>query len=228
MPNNYFRFKQFTVYQDQTAMKVCTDACLFGAWVAYSTDPSSILDIGTGTGLLSLMLAQKSVAPIDAVEIDEQAYEQAQANFYASPWSSRLKAFHTPIQEFQGNSYDLIISNPPFYNKDLKSSDRKRNLALHSEALNLEELLTCVKRLLANNGLFAILLPFHRATRLEELAREHSLFVKEKVLVRQTPRHDFFRVMYLLANIEPPREIRQSEIIINDLLFKELLKEYYL
>lgn len=228
MPNTYFRFKQFTVHQDKSAMKVCTDACLFGAWVANRTTAKRILDIGAGTGLLSLMLAQQSEAAADAVEIDEHAFEQAEENFNASPWSGRLKVFHTSIQEFAGVNYDLIISNPPFYKNDLKSDDRKRNLALHSEALNLEELVGSVKRLLADKGTFAILLPFHRAVYFEDLAEKNKLYANEKVLVKQSPAHDYFRVMYLLSNIELPSETVQSEIVINDPIFKELLKEYYL
>jgi tRNA1Val (adenine37-N6)-methyltransferase len=228
MPNTYFRFKQFTVHQDKTAMKVCTDACLFGAWVAEKTSATRILDIGAGTGLLSLMLAQHSDALIDAVEIDEHAYEQARENFNAAPWAGRLNVFHTSIQDFNNAKYDLIISNPPFYSNDLKSDDRKRNLALHSEALSLEELMSSVDRLLLKPGLFAILLPFHRGVYFEQLAKSHSFFIQEKVLVRQTPKHDYFRVMYLLSNIEPPPETHQSEIIINDHAFKQILKEYYL
>lgn len=228
MPNNYFRFKQFTVHQDKSAMKVCTDACLFGAWVASKTSAEKMLDIGAGTGLLSLMLAQKSVARIEAVEIDEHAFGQSQENFNASPWRERLKVFHSPVQAFNNGKYDLIISNPPFYSNDLKSADSKRNLAFHSEALSLEDLMVSVKQLLAEPGSFAILLPFHRATYFENLAAKHGLYLHEKVLVKQTPAHDYFRVMYLLSNIGMPREAYQSEIVINDKLFKELLKDYYL
>src|SRR3954469_11797521 len=126
MANNYFSFKQFIIHQDKCAMKVCTDACLFGAYVAdrfqITNSKFHVLDIGAGTGLLSLMLAQKnSTVQIDAVEIDKAASEQAKENFKHSLWRDRLHIHHQPIQEFGMNTYNLIISNPPFYENDLKS-----------------------------------------------------------------------------------------------------------
>lgn len=117
MPNTYFQFKQFRIDQDQTAMKVTTEACILGAWVDEQIPPQTVLDIGTGTGLLALMLAQKfPQAEIDAVEIDQGAFTQAHANFHSSPWPERLQVFHQRIQDFDpGKKYDLIISNPPFF-----------------------------------------------------------------------------------------------------------------
>ncbi|MBA4166660.1 MAG: methyltransferase, partial [Chitinophagaceae bacterium] len=149
MPNSYFRFRRFTVWQDRCAMKVCTDACLFGAWLANEVhDAVHVLDIGTGTGLLSLMFAQNSSASVNALEIDKDASVQAAENFNSSPWAYRLKVIDKSVQDytaaFPGTSlYDLVFSNPPFYSNDLKSSDSRRNLAQHSEALSLEELVYC-------------------------------------------------------------------------------------
>ena len=126
MSNSFFKFKEFTVHQDKTAMKVCTDACLFGAWAAKQIeifDLKNILDIGTGTGLLALMLAQSSRAKIDAVEINELAAEQAAANFCNSPWNSQLYVHQKSINRFtqeQNKPYDFIISNPPFFENQLK------------------------------------------------------------------------------------------------------------
>ena len=119
MSNNYFQFKQFTIHQDKCAMKVCTDACLFGAFVANEIQDKTInhiLDIGAGTGLLSLMLAQKSNAAIDAVEIDKSTYEQAEENISQSSWKEKITVYNSGIADFYSNyKYDLIISNPPFF-----------------------------------------------------------------------------------------------------------------
>src|SRR6476620_3970566 len=140
MSNTYFRFRQFTVHQERTAMKVCTDACLFGAWVASeirNEDLERVLDIGAGTGLLSLMIAQNSDAVIDAVEIDDHAYSQVVDNFSSSPWNDRLRVHHCSVQQFEpGCKYDLVISNPPFYEHSLRSPDSKKNMAMHSTHLD--------------------------------------------------------------------------------------------
>ena len=136
-------------------MKICTDACLFGAWLAAKNDNGlKMLDIGSGTGLLSLMLAQKTTAAIDAVEIDEAAYTQTVENFAVSPWKDRLQVFHRSIQEYTAafireasTPYDLIFSNPPFFENHLKSSDPKRNLALHRETLNVADILDCTVKI---------------------------------------------------------------------------------
>lgn len=133
MANSYFQFKEFTVRQERASMKVCTDACLFGAYAANQLifiNPAECLDIGTGTGLLSLMLAQKIPANIDAVEIEYASYSQAKGNFEHSPWREQLNVFHTDINQFQSEKkYNCIISNPPFFEKDLKSEDEKKNAA---------------------------------------------------------------------------------------------------
>ena len=138
-------------------MKVCTDACLFGAFVANCLSPIvNCLDIGTGTGLLSLMLAQETNAQIDAVEIDAAAFQQAKENFKASPWSSRLNIFNTDILHYSTDKkYDCIISNPPFFEDDLKSFSEGKNIAKHNNALTLAQLLTAINAHLAATGFFA-------------------------------------------------------------------------
>ncbi|MDB5232204.1 MAG: methyltransferase [Chitinophagaceae bacterium] len=242
MANNYFQFKQFTVQQEHCAMKVCTDACLFGAWVAEEVFNSTLkvknaLDIGTGTGVLSLMLAQKiKSTKIKAIEIDDSAAAQAKENFESSPWKSRLCVIGHSVQQFKSlteNKFDLIISNPPFFENDLKSEDQKRNLALHSEKLDLMELADTVQFLLHNQGFFAVLLPAQRVSEFEVLAKKGKLFLYKKVFVKQTPAHSPFRAMMIFL----PYEIMQPEV--KEIVIKkaegnytaefiELLKDYYL
>ncbi len=218
-------------------MKVCTDACLFGAYVAekFHRTGSKLhtLDIGTGTGLLSLMLAQKNdAANIDAVEIDKSAAEQAKENFKISPWRDRLHIHHTPIQQFGFNTYDLIISNPPFYENDLKSEDAKRNLALHSSALGLDDLLDVVQKHSSPLGKFAVLLPYHRSANFQNHASLKDFYLEEEVCVKQTPKHSYFRCMLFFGRAKT--QAKHLEIIINNEKgkytedFSDLLKDYYL
>lgn len=236
MPNNYFRFKQFTVQQEHCAMKVCTDACLFGAYVAdlvKTKAASNILDIGAGTGLLSLMLAQKVPALIEAVEIDAAAYSQAKENFGQSPWKERLAVFNTSILQFDSDKkYDCIISNPPFFENDLKSSDKNKNAAKHDTTLTLEQLLATVQTLLTDDGSFAVLLPYHRVEECILLAEKNGLHRHKKVLVKQTENHDYFRGI-LIFHKQASTLFEENIIIKNaddkySLRFAELLKDYYL
>lgn len=237
MSNTYFQFKQFTIHQNRCAMKVCTDACLFGAWMAEKVrsekyGPRNILDIGTGTGLLSLMLAQKTTAIIDAVELDEQAAEQAAENFEATRWNERCQVIQGDVRTVHlGRKYDLVISNPPFFENDLKSGDTKRNIALHSEELSLQELLGVIKKHLSDKGKFALLLPYHRKKEFENLAMAAGFYLEEEVSVKQTPNHAFFRVMLLFEQAEIPVNqttliIRQSDQYTPE--FTTFLKDYYL
>lgn len=217
-------------------MKVTTDGCLFGAWAAANIQEhlffiKRILDIGAGTGLLSIMLAQQSPAYIDAVEIDTAAAEQANANFKGVLWWQSLKVYETPIQNYINRPYDFIITNPPFFDNDLKSPDAKRNLALHSSALSLEVLLANITRLLAPSGHFAILLPYHRVAFFEDLASTNGYHLHKKTLVQQTPKHPYFRGM-LVFGFTKKEAIVDSIVIKEDNnyteAFKALLKDYYL
>jgi tRNA1Val (adenine37-N6)-methyltransferase len=236
MSNTYFQFKQFTVHQQNVAMKVCTDACLFGGWIAEKIenklDIQTILDIGTGTGLLSLMLAQKSKAKIDAVEIDQVAAQQAQGNVSDSPFRDQIKVLQADIKNFETNQrYDLIISNPPFFENDLKSNNQQRNLALHSEELSLQELVAIATQSLQLSGSFAVLLPYNRMIALVEFAKKNELFLQEQLMVKQTEKHDYFRVMLWFKKAAGKME--SSDLIIKNKgqyskEFIELLKDYYL
>jgi tRNA1Val (adenine37-N6)-methyltransferase len=240
MSNTYFQFKEFTVHQDQTAMKVCTDACLFGGWVAEQIQHSSsnvqhILDIGTGTGLLSLMLGQKTSAHIDAVEIDEAAAQQAGENFRTSPWNNRLRLHHSSIQQFnQPNHelYDAILSNPPFFNKSLKSSDDKKNIAKHTDELSYDVLSSTVYSLLNDDGKFYILLPYALLDSFNVIAEKQHLYLQAKINIRQTEKHSYFRTIGVYTK-HVSIHVEESEITIkinNEYSpeFTNLLKDYYL
>lgn len=218
-------------------MKVCTDSCFFGAWAAHYLGKNKtikrILDIGAGTGLLSLMLAQQCDAKIDAVEIDEASATEAKQNFSQSLWSERLLCFKERIQEFQSNEkYDFIISNPPFYENDLLGKNKHKNIAHHNAGLALRELITAIKRLLHDDGSFAILLPYHRTKEVERLANEEGFFVQKQTFVKQSPDHNWFRSMNLFS--AKKHSFIPTEICIKDANNHytneaiSLLKDYYL
>jgi tRNA1Val (adenine37-N6)-methyltransferase len=180
MSNKPFIFKQFTVNQDRCAMKIGTDSVLLGAWASLKTNPNSILDIGAGTGILALMLAQRSVAElIDAIEIDDATYEQCVDNFEQSPWGDRLFCYHASLEEFVEeieDQYDLIISNPPFYSENYKTQNSQRDMARFSDALPFEHLLECVSKLLSEDGIFSVIIPFKEEEKFTSLASEFHLF----------------------------------------------------
>ena len=213
-------------------MKVCTDACLFGALIPAGFN--TVLDIGTGTGLLSLMFAQKNpLAIIDAVEIDEAAAEQATNNFAASPWNERLHLFNIDVLKFSPeNKYNCIISNPPFFEDDLKSSDEAKNNAKHDTTLGLIELLQVVETHLAEDGLFAVLLPYHRVNYFIEEASGFNLHLMQQILVKQTAKHGHFRSILFFSRMKS--QLQNTEIIIKDKegnytpAFTAALKDYYL
>ena len=175
-----FNFKQFTVQQDKCAMKIGTDGVLLGAWCPIDNNPFSVLDIGAGTGILSLMLAQRSNAEqIDSLEIDEEAYEQCMENFENSPWSDRLFCFHAGLDEFVDepeDEYDIIISNPPFYSEDYKTDSSQRDLARFQDALPFEDLIEAADLLLSENGIFAVIIPYKEEERFIDLCAEVELF----------------------------------------------------
>ena len=195
-----FQFKQFTIHQRQTAMKVCTDACVLGAWASAnrltSLPPSpTILDIGTGTGLLALMAAQNHpTAQLDAVEIDPDAYAQAIQNVAESPFANRIQVHEVAIQNYQpGHQYDLILTNPPFFTNHLRSPDAATNRAIHTDTLPFNELITAVNRLLQPDGQWWVLLPPYEAGQLDQLAATVSLYPFERLLLRHNAQKAPFR-----------------------------------
>lgn len=172
-------------------MKIGTDGVLLGAWASVHQKPLSILDIGAGTGLIALMLAQRSISPtIEAIEIIEDAYEQCVENFEASPWADRLFCFHAGLDELVEDfdeKYNLIVSNPPFYSEDVSSADSSRDVARQNQSLPFDELLEGVSKLLSENGLFATIIPFKEEKKFVELAKSFKLYPKRKLRVRGNP-----------------------------------------
>ena len=242
MPNSYFQFKQFTIHQDRCAMKVTTDACLFGAWVAeevrsLESGTGSSLDIGTGTGLLALMLAQKNPEmKIDAIEIDKDAAEQAKINAGSSPWKEQINIVQDDVKAFSfEKEFDLIISNPPFYENEIRSATDSKNVAHHSENLTLKELLAIIKDNLSKTGSFFLLLPYKRNEEIKKLLKDHELSISKILFVRQSVKHDYFRIM-LKGKLSDQENIETefNEMSIGDESqqytneFKQLLKDYYL
>ena len=171
-------------------MKIGTDGVLLGAWCPVDNNPFSVLDIGAGTGILSLMLAQRSHAEqIDALEIDEDAYEQCVENFENSPWSDRLFCFHAGLDEFVDepeDEYDLIISNPPFYSENYKTDDSQRDLARFQDALPFEELVEAADLLLSENGIFAVIIPYKEEELFIDLCAQVELFPVKVTRVKGT------------------------------------------
>ena len=178
MANPYFSFKQFTVWHDQCAMKVGTDGALLGAWATVNANDRFLLDIGTGSGLIALMLAQRSQALIDAIDIDVPACRQATANVARSPFAGRIEVHHCPLSDYQPaeRKYDLIVSNPPYFIQSLKCPDATRSQARHADSLSLPELLRESLRLLAPAGRLALVLPFDQRTILLEEATHVGLY----------------------------------------------------
>ncbi len=188
-----FQFKEFTVNQDKTAMKIGTDAVLLGAWCTVETYPDSILDIGSGTGIIALMAAQRCDAmTIDAVEIDENAYEQTVENFEQSDWGDRLYCYNASFQEFaeeiaeEEETYDLIISNPPFYTDEFETENEARNKARFTSSLSFEALISGVSKILSKSGTFAVVIPKKEEENFTALALENNLFLNKVCRVKGT------------------------------------------
>ena len=235
--NSFFKFKQFTIQQDRCAMKVCTDACVFGGWADVEND-EHILDIGTGTGLLSLMTAQRNKnAKISTVEIEAEAFSQAKENIENSPFADRIEIYHSAIQDFSSlEKFDCIISNPPFFQSDLRSPDSKINQAHHSDSLTFRVLLSAVNRLLTETGKFNILLPIDESIIFQELAEKSGLvLIRKLTLFHQNGKKPFRSLMLFLRS-----ETADNRLISDDLFiyeedgktyhpkFAELMKDFYL
>jgi tRNA1Val (adenine37-N6)-methyltransferase len=232
-----FQFKQFTIEQDRCAMKIGTDGVLLGAWTPIDNNPFSILDIGAGTGIIALMLAQRSNAEqIDALEIDEEAYEQSVDNFENSPWSDRLFCFHAGLDEFveePEDEYDLIVSNPPFYTEDYKSENEQRDLARFTDAMPFEDLIEAADLLLSENGILAVIIPFKEEENFLALAAAYELFPLKITRVKGTPTTEIKRSLLALSR-NTNAVITIDELIIETSRHQytpeyiELTKDFYL
>ena len=231
-----FTFKQFTIHQDKCAMKIGTDGVLLGAWAAIASNPNAILDIGSGTGVVALQLAQRSMAEtIDAIELDAGAYEQCVENFEASPWGDRLFCYHASFHEFYNemdDTYDLIVSNPPFYREDVSSGNNSRDLARQNLALPLEDLIKGVDKLLTPRGTFATILPFSEETNFIQLAKKHKLNPYTITRVRGNPASPPKRSLMQFGRLQHPTTIDELVIETDRHQYTEdyieLTKDFYL
>lgn len=204
MANPFFRFKRFTVFHDKCAMKVGTDGVLLGAWTD-TGDAESILDIGTGTGLIALMLAQRTNAPIDAIDTDESACLQAVGNVAASPFSGRIHVVRSSFADFQPDvKYDLIVSNPPYFSRSLKSPDDKRTKARHDDSLPLHDLIAGSKELLSENGRIALILPVEQDGKLTETAAQNRLYRIRQTNVAPVVDGTVKRILIELSSVPNP------------------------
>ncbi len=231
-----FRCKQFEVADDSCAMKIGTDGVLLGAWASLAEEPETILDIGAGSGIISLQLAQRSKASvIDAVELEPNAYEQCTENFENSPWGDRLFCYHASFQEFVSEideRYDLIISNPPFYSENYKTKHPDRDLARFSDALPFEDLMEGVSTLLAPNGLFAVVIPRSAFEAFVAISEAFKLYPKKICFVKGHVDSDVKRCLIEFSFLK-------SDLIIENLTIEidrhqytpeyiSLVKDFYL
>lgn len=235
MPSSFFQFKQFSVYHDRCAMKVGTDGVLLGAWCDVS-QAKTALDIGTGTGLIGLMMAQRNADIItDAIDIDISAIKQAKGNIVQSPFASRIKCHHISLQSFKEHclaKYDIIVSNPPFFVQSLKSPDKNRTLARHTDSLQMEELIGIASGLLSDRGKLSVIYPYEYKDSLIRLASNSGLYISRITNVYPTPSSlpkrvliEFSKTELLLTEndliIEKARHIYSDE-------FTALVKDFYL
>lgn len=231
MSNKPFKFKQFEINQDKCAMKIGTDGVLLGAWTPIQQNPFSILDIGAGTGIVALMLAQRSHAElIDAIEIDDDAYEQCVNNFEQSPWGDRLFCYHASLDEFVAeieDQYDLIISNPPFYSEDYKSENQQRDLARFNDALPFDHLIESVSKLLSENGIFSVIIPFKEEASFIKIAATFHLFPNRILQVKGNPSSEIKRSLIAFSFRETCAEQSRSSVLKKETLIVETGRHEY-
>lgn len=234
MSNPYFRFQQFTIYQDKTAMKISTDGIVLGACCNFSR-AKKVLDIGTGTGLLSLMAAQKSQAEITAVEIDKDAYSQATENVEKSKFASRINVVNGDFLHLYNNSteqFDYIVSNPPYFRNSLKSSTQGRSIARHEDSLPFEKFVPTVANILTPEGTFSVILPESERLFFNRLCIANGLHICGKTLVKSFENSDPLRViLHFSKSILPMKQeilVLYSSQNVYTQRFKDLVKDFYI
>ena len=235
MANSYFEFKKFRINQDKSAFKVTTDSCILGAYVS-DTNAESICDIGTGSGILALMLAQRfQDSRIDAVEIDELSAIQARDNIKASPWPDRIDVFNESIQEFsisKAKKYDLIVCNPPFYEDHLKSRNRQNNITRHNYMFSIKELAGSINTLLQDHGIFYTIMPPFSFNRLQEELDVYDIRLIDKLSIHSSIKKPLYRNIGGFSR--KTDEIKTNTLVISDDQgeysedYRKLLKDYYL
>lgn len=235
MANSYFEFKKFTIQQDRCAFKVTTDACVLGAYV-HALNPDSVCDVGTGTGIIALMLAQKFPgSKIDAVEIDKLSAVQARENVDASPWSERITVFNQSIQDFSTlnkKKYNLIVCNPPYYEDHLRSKDNQKNLTKHNYKISFKELAISINILLRDEGVFYTIMPAFAFGKLGEELERFNIRLFDKLGIHSKLGKPFYR--YIGGFCRKTDSIKENTLIIYNENgeysdgFKKLLKDYYL
>ena len=211
-----FQFKQFEVAQDQCAMKVGTDGILLGAW-ADTNKAKQVLDIGTGSGVIAIMLAQRTTqAEVHGIEIEDSTYQQATSNMSKSPWANRLTAIHQSIQDYSKLSreeYDLIVSNPPFFSGGVFSLDENRKNVRHTVKLPHGDLLMAARKLLSKNGKLCLILPLIEGLRIKEMARNYRLFCTKITKVKARPTDGKERLL-LQFEKEEGKELIEDQLFV--------------
>ncbi len=222
-----FQFKQFTIEQDKCAMKVGTDGVLLGAW---AKGGSRVLDVGTGTGIIALMMAQRYVkADVMAIDIDEGAVRQATSNVSASPFASRIQVAQMKLQDMDSSftgSFDAVISNPPFFIDSLQAPDHQRNVARHTETLTYADLMKAARLLLNDDGELSVIVPFDYRRRMDDEAIFQGFFPSRVCAVKTTSKKPVRR--YLLAYRNHPCLCEQTEMVIGDEQYTLLTRDFYL
>ncbi len=237
MANNYFQFKQFRIQHDKCAMKVNTDGVLLGAW-ATAKKPKNTLDIGTGSGLIALMLAQRFEIKITAIEIDPQASRQAKENIQKSKWANNIMVVNTSFQDFwqtTDSQYDFIVCNPPYFANSLKTNNKARDFARHNDSLSNSELLEGVTNILSPDGTFSLILPTQEAKEFIEEAKHYNLFISKELHIKPTPQKPTKRILIELSRIKKNSNIKKETIVIENggrhnfsEEYKTLTRDFYL